>query len=114
MVKIRLHRFGKKKKPIYRIVVVDSRKRRDGKYIESVGFYNPAANEKEELFRVSRERAEYWLNQGAWPTETVLSIFRKAGVSIPLFIQKKEEQRKLDRMKSLKQKAAKETKETKD
>ncbi|MCS7205531.1 MAG: 30S ribosomal protein S16 [Leptospiraceae bacterium] len=100
MVKIRLHRFGKKKKPIYRIVVVDSRKRRDGKYIESVGFYNPSANEKEILYKVQKERAEYWLNQGAWPTETVLAIFKKAGVVIPNFVLKKEEQKYQARLKS--------------
>lgn len=98
VVKIRLHRFGKKKKPFYRIVVVDSRKRRDGKYIESVGFYNPVALENEELIRINKERAEYWLNQGAWPTDTVLSLFKKAQVSLPNFILK-EEAKKLNKQK---------------
>lgn len=106
VVKIRLHRFGKKKKPFYRIVVVDSRKRRDGEYIESIGFYNPVANEKEILFQVNKERAEYWLNCGAWPTETVLSIFRKANISLPNFILK-EIQRKIALREKLKEEKAK-------
>jgi small subunit ribosomal protein S16 len=100
VVKIRLHRFGKTKKPFYRIVVVDSRKRRDGAYIESVGFYNPVATEKEELYRINLERAEYWLNQGAWPTDTVLSLFKKAGVKLPKFIQKEQERKVQERIKS--------------
>ncbi len=105
VVKIRLHRFGKKKKPFFRIVVVDSRKRRDGEYIESIGFYNPVANEKQELFRVNKERAEYWLSKGAWPTETVLSIFRKANVTLPAFILK-EIQRKISLREKLKEEKA--------
>lgn len=103
MVKIRLHRFGKKKKPYYRIVVVDSRKRRDGEYIESIGFYNPVANEKQELYKINKERAEYWLNQGAWPTETVLSLLRKAEVSLPQYILK-EIQRKISLREKVKEK----------
>ncbi len=102
VVKIRLHRFGKKKKPFYRIVVVDSRKRRDGAYIESIGFYNPVANEKQELFRVNKERAEYWLNKGAWPTQTVLSLFKKATVTLPDFIVKEEERKRKAREEYLK------------
>ncbi|GIX43386.1 MAG: hypothetical protein KatS3mg129_3119 [Leptospiraceae bacterium] len=100
MVKIRLHRFGKKKKPFYRIVVVDSRKRRDGQYIESVGFYNPVATEKEELYRINKERAEYWLNKGAWPTDTVLSLFKKAGIELPAFIIREEERKKKQRIEA--------------
>ena len=63
MTVIRLTRMGRKKKPFYRIVVTDSRKRRDGGWIESIGFYNPVSKEKE--IRIDEERLNYWLSVGA-------------------------------------------------
>ena len=75
-VKIRLTRMGSKKRPAYRIVASDSRVKRDGEYLELVGRYNPILNETE----VNEEVALKWLRNGAEPTDTVRSIFRKAGI----------------------------------
>lgn len=77
-VKIRLTRMGAKNKPIYRIVVSDSRSPRDGKYIEAVGTYNP--NTDPATVKVNKEIAKKWLNNGAIPTDTVRSLLSKAGV----------------------------------
>ena len=77
-VKIRLTRMGAKNKPVYRIVVSDSRSPRDGKYIESVGTYNP--NTDPATVKVDKEVAKKWLNNGAIPTDTVRSLLSKAGV----------------------------------
>ena len=77
-VKIRLTRMGAKNKPVYRIVVSDSRSPRDGKYIESVGTYNP--NTEPATVKVDKEVAKKWLNNGAIPTDTVRSLLSKAGV----------------------------------
>ena len=76
-VKMRLTRLGSKKAPTYRVVICDSRKARDGEYIEKVGHYNPVANPAEVVIDV--ERAQYWLSKGVQPTETVRSLLVKAG-----------------------------------
>ncbi len=73
MVKIRLSRIGKKHSPFYRIVVVDSRSKRDGKYIEAVGIYNPLRKEET---RLSLERISYWIEKGAKSTETVTRLIK--------------------------------------
>lgn len=73
MVKIRLHRMGKRHCPFYRVVVVPSRSKRDGKYIEVVGIYNPLRKEET---RLSLERISYWIEKGAKPTETVARLMR--------------------------------------
>ena len=65
MVSIRLSRSGAKKRPFYHVVVTDSRNRRDGRYIERLGFFNPVARGQEERLRVDIERADYWIGQGA-------------------------------------------------
>lgn len=78
MVKIRLKRIGTTKRPKYRLVVQDSKTRRDGAAIEEIGFYDPQANPAE--LRVDAELAKKWLANGAQPTETVLSLLRKAEV----------------------------------
>lgn len=75
-VKIRLTRMGSKKRPAYRIVASDSRVKRDGKYLELIGRYNPILNETE----VNEELAMKWLKNGAEPTDTVRNIFSKAGI----------------------------------
>jgi len=76
-VKIRLARYGAKKKPFYRIVVADNESPRDGKYIESVGTYNPLLDPAE--VSLKGERVKYWINQGAIPTSTVKSLLKKEG-----------------------------------
>ena len=78
-VKLRLMRMGAKKKPFYRIVAADSRTKRDGKYIELVGTYNPVTNPAE--IKVDEEVALKWLSVGAIPTDTVKSIFNKEGIN---------------------------------
>ena len=77
-VKIRLRRVGRKKSPMYRIVVADSKSPRDGKFIEIVGQYQPRTGDK--ALNLDAERVNYWLNVGAQPTDTVRSLLRKAGV----------------------------------
>ena len=76
MVKIRLRRMGAKKNPFYRIVVADSRAPRDGRYIEEIGFYDPMDADKP--IKVDAERAKYWIDNGAQPTDTVRALLKKA------------------------------------
>ncbi|MDT0203256.1 30S ribosomal protein S16 [Nocardioides sp. AE5] len=76
-VKIRLKRMGKIRVPQYRIVVVDSRKKRDGKVIEEIGAYRP--KEEPSFISVTSERAQYWLGVGAQPTEAVAAILKITG-----------------------------------
>jgi len=77
-VKIRLRRIGAKKKPIYRMVIADSRSPRDGRFIETVGHYNPLVNPPQ--ISVDEERVQQWLKWGAQPTETVKSLLARVGV----------------------------------
>jgi len=74
-VRIRLARHGAKKKPFYRIVVADSESPRDGRYLETVGTYNPLLDPAE--ITVKQERVQYWLDQGAIPTDTVRNLLKK-------------------------------------
>jgi small subunit ribosomal protein S16 len=76
-VKIKLKRLGKIRSPHYRIVVADSRTRRDGRAIEEIGLYQPVQNPS--LIQVDSERVQYWLSVGAQPTEPVLAILKKTG-----------------------------------
>lgn len=77
MVTIRLSRTGAKARPFYHIVVTDSRRPRDGRFIERVGFFNPIAVASEEPFRVDHARYEYWLGVGAKPSERVASLVKQ-------------------------------------
>ncbi len=77
-VRIRLRRLGGKRDSFYRIVVADSRQPRDGRAIEELGFYDPV--EQPTKAKVNVERADYWLQQGAKPSETVRDLFRRAGI----------------------------------
>ena len=77
MVKIRLHRMGAKKTPFYRIVVADSHSPRDGRFVEEIGTYNPLSDPSE--IKVDAERAQYWIKNGAQPTDTVKALLKKAG-----------------------------------
>lgn len=78
MIKLRLRRMGRKGQPHYRIVAAEARWPRDGRFIEAVGYYNPRTEPA--TIQVNAERARYWLEHGAQPTETVRSILVKAGV----------------------------------
>ncbi|GAM12555.1 MULTISPECIES: 30S ribosomal protein S16 [Bacillaceae] len=77
-VKIRLKRMGAKKSPFYRIVVADSRSPRDGRYIESIGTYNPVAQPAK--VELNEELVLKWLNDGAKPSDTVRNLFSKQGI----------------------------------
>ncbi len=76
MVTIRMSRGGSKKRPFYQIVVTDSRNRRDGRFIERLGFFNPVARGNEERLRIDRERVDHWLAQGAQASERVASLLK--------------------------------------
>ena len=78
MVRIRLRREGRKKSPMYRIVVADSRSPREGRFIEIIGTYQPRKSEG--AVELKQDRANYWLNVGAQPSDTVRSILRRAGI----------------------------------
>ena len=77
MLKIRLRRMGAKKAPFYRIIVADSRAPRDGAFIEELGYYNPLTDPAE--IKVNNEKAQYWLKNGAQPTDTVRGLLKKSG-----------------------------------
>ncbi len=76
MVKIRLRRMGAKKAPFYRVVVADSRNARDGRFIEEIGTYNPLTDPA--TVEIDMERANYWIANGAQPTDTVRGLLKKA------------------------------------
>ena len=78
MVKIRLTRLGAHKRPFYRVVVADSRARRDGPFIEILGTYNPLKEPSEVI--INLEKAKLWLQQGAQPTDTVKKLMQRAGM----------------------------------
>ena len=83
MVTIRLARGGSKKRPFYHLTVADQRNPRDGRFIERVGFHNPVARGQEEVTRINMQRVDFWMEQGAQPTERVsglIKIARKVAV----------------------------------
>ncbi len=83
MVVIRLSRGGSKKRPFYNIVAADSRHRRDGRFLERVGFYNPVASGAAEKLRVAHDRVEYWLSNGAQLSPTVARLVKEAKAATP-------------------------------
>lgn len=87
-VKLRLLRMGAKKKPFYRIVAADSRTKRDGKYIELIGTYNPIKEPAE--IKINEDVALKWLSEGAIPTDTVRSLFKTMGLNEKFHLSKKE------------------------
>ncbi len=81
-MKIRLARGGSKKRPFYRIVAADSRMPRDGRYVEKLGTYNPLLpKDSEERVKMDMERVQYWLDQGAQPTDRISRFLEAAGVA---------------------------------
>ena len=77
-VKIRLKRMGAKKAPFYRVIVADSRSPRDGRFIDTIGTYNPLTTPVE--IKIDAEKAKKWLGNGAQPTETVKALLKKSGI----------------------------------
>lgn len=80
-VKIRLSRMGTKKRPFYRIVAVDARKKRDGEYLERLGLYQPLKGEDHQIV-VEEERLRKWLSRGAQPTHIVRTLLNKKGIQL--------------------------------
>jgi len=76
--KIRLARAGAKKRPFYQVVVADERSRRDGRYIENMGTYDPTKNPA--VLKVNEEKILAWIGKGAQPTDTVRQLLKKAGI----------------------------------
>jgi len=76
MVTIRLSRSGAKRKPFYHVVVADSRNRRDGRYIERIGFFNPVAQGEAEGLRLDLERVDFWVGRGAQASERVAKLIK--------------------------------------
>ena len=79
MVVIRLARGGAKKRPFYNVVVADSRRARDGRFIERLGFYNPKAPQGQESLRIDRARLEHWQSQGAILSDTAARLVKQLG-----------------------------------
>lgn len=116
-VKLRLQRMGKKKQPVYRLVAADSRSPRDGKFIEAIGLYNPLTDPA--TINLKEERALYWLNCGAQPTETVKSILSRHGVILRYDLMKRKSspeqiEQELEKFKMLQEDKAKRLSEKKE
>ncbi|MFC4297884.1 MAG: 30S ribosomal protein S16 [Castellaniella sp.] len=82
MVVIRLARGGSKKRPFYNVVAADSRNRRDGRFIERVGFYNPVAGEGQEGLRLSLDRVQHWVGSGAQLSDTVARLVKEYSAKV--------------------------------
>ncbi len=78
--RIRLRRIGRKKLPLYRIVIADQEAPRDGRFIEIIGTYNPKGETPAEKIKVDAEKARQWIAKGATPSDTVQSLLKQAGV----------------------------------
>ena len=76
MVSIRLSRGGAKKRPFYHLIVTDSRNRRDGRYIEKLGFFNPFSTGKDVNLRIDLDRVDFWIGQGAKPSDRVATLLK--------------------------------------
>ena len=87
MVRIRLRRTGKKGQPSYRVVVADEESPRDGKFIENIGFYNPLTDPP--TVQIDTDRAQYWLSQGAQPSDAVIKLLHKSGVEVQFKVKAK-------------------------
>lgn len=92
MLKIKLARFGKRNQPHYRVVVNEARDKRDGSYVESLGHYAPAQQPK--VLVIDKDRYEYWLGQGAQPTDTVAALYKKSQAKDPFPAKKKKPSKK--------------------
>ena len=102
-VKIRLTRMGDKKSPFYRVVVADSRKSRDGEYIDLLGTFNPLT--KPEQIKIDQAKAQEWLIKGAQPTETAKAILVKAKVEFPAKKAKAKKAEKVEKKPEVKEEA---------
>ena len=83
MVSIRLSRGGAKKRPFYHLIVTDSRNRRDGRYIEKLGFFNPLSTGKDVNLRIDLDRVDFWISQGAKPSDRVATLLKTQRKAVP-------------------------------
>lgn len=79
-VALRMSRFGNRNRPFYRVNAIDSRRQRDGRVIEQVGYYNPLEKDEAKQLELRLDRCAYWLSVGAQPSPTVASLFRRKGL----------------------------------
>ena len=117
MVVIRLSRAGAKKRPFYHICVSDRRNKRDGKFIERIGFYNPIAKETEEKIRFDHERYDHWLSVGAKPSDTVLMLLKRSKMTdeeINKIEEKKTEQKQRKKQEAVLKKQEEAVKEAEE
>ncbi|MEM7201870.1 MAG: 30S ribosomal protein S16 [Planctomycetota bacterium] len=89
VVKLRLKRFGRLNHPTYRLCAADSRWPRDGRVIETLGYYLPKEKKEAEQVKLNAERVSYWISVGAQPSETARSLMRRAGIELPTKARKK-------------------------
>jgi len=82
VVRLRMKRFGRRHRSFYRLNAVDSRRPRDGRVLEELGWYDPQAKSPDQQVSLNRERIEYWLGQGAQPSDTVRSLLIKHGIPV--------------------------------
>lgn len=82
MVKLRMKRFGRRHRSFYRLTAVDSRSPRDGRVLEELGWYDPESKAADQQVSLNRERIEYWLGQGAQPSNTVRSLLVRHGIPV--------------------------------
>ena len=104
MLTIRLARAGVKKRPFFHIRVADSRKPRDGRFIEKVGYFNPIASGQEVRLEVDQERIDYWISQGAQLSDRVITLLRQ-NAETPEQSEKREAEKEAKRLKKLAHKA---------
>lgn len=114
MVKLRLKRMGKKKQPIYRIVAADARSPRDGRFIEEVGFYDP--NKEPMMIKLKETKVIKWIKNGAQPTDTVRSLFKRQGLAFKLNLIKRgyDEAKIAEEMQKFESQAAEKVKKDKE
>ncbi|MFO7809923.1 MAG: 30S ribosomal protein S16 [Candidatus Delongbacteria bacterium] len=97
MVKLRMTRMGKKKRPFYRIIAIDSRKRRDGDYIEKIGLYDPVADGQAKRLQIDPEKAIKWLLLGAQPSPTVKNLFSEEGIMLRYDMMRRIKRKKVEK-----------------
>ena len=95
LVKIRMTRLGRKKRPFYRIIAIDSRKKRDGMFIERIGHYDPYAKTEEAKYLIDADIAMKWLMEGAQPSDTIRNIFSKFGIMLKYDMKKRIKREKV-------------------
>jgi len=106
MVKLRMQRHGRSHRPFYRIVAVDARFKRNGKYLERLGWFNPTPGEGEESIEINADRVKHWLSVGAQPSDTVRDLLADRDLLTPKLAKQREMDRKMDNARREKKEAA--------